>query len=51
VAQLQEHAFDYIDSPIKRVAQKQVPLPYSRALEQSALINKERVIAAVKEVL
>ena len=51
VAQLQEKAFDYIDAPIKRVAQKQVPLPYSRELEQSALINKERVIAAVKEVL
>lgn len=51
VAQLQEHAFDYIDAPIKRVAQKQVPLPYSRALEQSALINKDRVIKAVKEVL
>ena len=28
-AQLQESAFDYIDAPIKRVAQKQVPLPYS----------------------
>ena len=51
VAQLQEHAFDYIDAPIKRVAQKQVPLPYSRELEQSALINPEQVVAAVKEVL
>lgn len=51
VAQLQEHAFDYIDAPIKRVAQKQVPLPYSRELEQSALINPDRVIAAVKEIL
>ncbi len=51
VAQLQEHAFDYIDAPIRRVAQKQVPLPYSRELEQSALINPQRVIDAVKEVL
>lgn len=51
VAQLQEHAFDYIDAPIKRVAQKQVPLPYSQQLEQSALINADRVIEAVKEVL
>lgn len=51
VAQLQEHAFDYIDAPIKRVAQKQAPLPYSRELEQSALINPDRVIAAVKEIL
>lgn len=51
VARLQEEAFDYIDAPIKRVAQIEVPLPYSRELEQSALINKDRVIAAVKEIL
>lgn len=50
-AQLQAQAFDYLDAPILRVAQKQVPLPYSRELEQHALINKDRVIAAVKEVL
>jgi pyruvate dehydrogenase E1 component beta subunit len=51
VARLQSAAFDYMDAPIRRVAQKQVPLPYSRELEQSALINPDRVIAAVKEVL
>ena len=50
-ARLQEEGFDYMDAPIKRVGQIEVPLPYSRELEQSALINKERVIAAVKEVL
>jgi len=51
VARLQEEAFDYIDAPIKRVAQLEVPLPYSGELEQSALINSDRVKAAVKEVL
>ena len=50
-ARLQEEAFDYMDAPIKRVAQLEVPLPYSQALEQSALINSDRVISAVKEVL
>jgi pyruvate dehydrogenase E1 component beta subunit len=50
-ARLQEEGFDYMDAPIKRVAQLEVPLPYSRELEQSALINKDRVIAAVKEIL
>ncbi|MEJ2752478.1 MAG: transketolase C-terminal domain-containing protein [Chloroflexota bacterium] len=50
-ARLQEEAFDYMDAPIKRVAQYEVPLPYSRELEQSALINVDRVIEAVKEVL
>jgi pyruvate dehydrogenase E1 component beta subunit len=50
-ARIQEEAFDYLDAPIKRVAQREVPLPYSRELEQMALINKDRVIAAVKEIL
>jgi pyruvate dehydrogenase E1 component subunit beta len=46
-----EQAFDYVDAPIKRVAQKEVPLPYNRTLEQSALPQVPDVIAAVKEVL
>ncbi len=50
-ARLQEEAFDYMDAPIKRVAQIEVPLPYSRELEQSALINVDRVIQAVKETI
>jgi pyruvate dehydrogenase E1 component beta subunit len=50
-ARLQEEGFDYMDAPIKRVAQLEVPLPYSRELEQSALINAGRVVAAVKEIL
>lgn len=51
VARLQEVAFDYLDAPIKRVSQKNAPLPYSQELEQSALINPQRVIDAVKEIL
>jgi pyruvate dehydrogenase E1 component beta subunit len=50
-ARIYEEAFDYIDAPIKRVAQKEVPLPYNRTLEQMALPQVEDVIAAVKEVL
>lgn len=51
VAQLQEHAFDYIDAPIKRVAQAQVPAPYSGELEKSALPDTDKVVKAVREVL
>ncbi len=51
VSRIYEEAFDYVDAPIKRVAQKEVPLPYNRALEQMALPQVEDVIAAVKEVL
>ena len=50
-SRLYEQAFDYADAPIKRVAQKEVPLPYNRALEQSALPQVADVVAAVKEVL
>lgn len=50
-ARIYEQAFDYIDAPVKRVAQKEVPLPYNRTLEQAALPQVEDVIAAVKEVL
>jgi pyruvate dehydrogenase E1 component beta subunit len=50
-SRLYEEAFDYVDAPIKRVAQKEVPLPYNRTLEQMALPQVEDVIKAVKEVL
>jgi len=50
-ARIYEEAFDYVDAPVKRVAQKEVPLPYNRTLEQAALPQVEDVIAAVKEVL
>ena len=50
-SRLYEEAFDYVDAPIQRVAQKEVPLPYNSALEQSALPQVEDIIDAVKEVL
>jgi pyruvate dehydrogenase E1 component beta subunit len=46
-----EEAFDYVDAPIVRVAQKEVPLPYNRDLEQAALPQLADVIAAVRKVL
>jgi pyruvate dehydrogenase E1 component beta subunit len=48
---LQEQAFDWMDAPIKRVNQQDVPLPYSRELEQSSLPDVNKIIAAVREVL
>lgn len=50
-SRIYEEAFDYVDAPIKRVAQKEVPLPYSRDLEQLALPQVPEIIAAVREVL
>lgn len=50
-ARIYEEAFDYIDAPLVRVAQKEVPLPYNRALEQAALPQVADIVAAVREVL
>ncbi len=50
-SRLYEEAFDYADAPIKRVAQKEVPLPYNRELEQMALPQVPDIVDAVKEVL
>ena len=50
-ARIYEEAFDYIDAPVKRVAQKEVPLPYNQTLEKMAIPDVKDIIAAVKEVL
>jgi pyruvate dehydrogenase E1 component beta subunit len=50
-ARIYEAALDYVDAPIQRVAQKEVPLPYNRELEQMALPQVDDVIQAVREVL
>ncbi len=50
-ARIQSEAFDYLDAPVKRVAQKEVPLPYNQVLEQLALPQEADIIEAVKGVL
>lgn len=50
-ARLYENCFDYVDAPIQRVAQKEVPLPYAGNLERYALPSVEDIIKAVKEAL
>ncbi|MBI4427666.1 MAG: pyruvate dehydrogenase complex E1 component subunit beta [Ignavibacteriales bacterium] len=44
-------AFDYLDAPIERVTQEDVPLPYAHNLEVASLPNVEKVIRAAKKVL
>ena len=50
-SRIYEECFDYLDAPVARVSQKEVPLPYSGALEKYALPKPEDVIAAVKKVM
>jgi len=51
VATIQEGAFDYLDAPIKRVAQAEVPLPYAKVMEQLALPKAQNLIEAIKSTL
>ena len=50
-ARIYEECFDYLDGPILRVAQKEVPLPYSAELEKLGIPNVGDVVAAVKSLL
>jgi pyruvate dehydrogenase E1 component beta subunit len=49
-ALVMEECFDWLDAPLKRVAGKDVPLPYAANLERLALPQVEDIIAAVNEV-
>ncbi|MEW6578899.1 MAG: alpha-ketoacid dehydrogenase subunit beta [Chloroflexota bacterium] len=50
-AQIHDECFDWMDAPVKRVAAMDIPLPYSREIEQMALPSPEKIIQAVKEVI
>ena len=41
-----EQAFDHLDAPIQRVTGADVPMPYSKRLEQSAIPHAEHVVSA-----
>ena len=45
-----EDGFDYLDAPVVRVCNEDVPLPYAANLEKAALINTPRIVEAVKKV-
>jgi pyruvate dehydrogenase E1 component beta subunit len=49
-AEIHEHAFDYLDAPVKRVSGADVPMPYAKNLEQLAIPDVPQIVAAVKEV-
>jgi pyruvate/2-oxoglutarate/acetoin dehydrogenase E1 component len=46
-----EEAIDYLDSPIKRVAAADTPIPFSPPLEQFVIPNEKAIIKAVKEIV
>ena len=50
-AEIAEHAFDYLDAPVKRVSGLDVPMPYAKNLERAAKPDAAKTIAAVRKVM
>ncbi|QRR03110.1 pyruvate dehydrogenase complex E1 component subunit beta [Dyadobacter sandarakinus] len=48
---VQRHAFDYLDAPVIRITNRDVPLPYAPTLIEEVLPSVKRVTEAVKSVL
>ncbi len=49
--QIQEHCFDDLDAPIKRVCQKETPMPYSKFLEKETIPSVEKIVTACIEII
>jgi pyruvate dehydrogenase E1 component beta subunit len=48
---IQRHAFDYLDAPIRRINNWDVPLPYAPTLIEPVLPNVQKTLEACKDVL
>lgn len=51
VSLIQEEAFDFLDAPLLRCMQADIPMPYAKNLEQLAKPSANHVIDACKRVL
>ena len=43
-------AFDYLDAPIRRLAGRDIPIPYNRTLERAAVPQVEDIVAAARSL-
>jgi pyruvate dehydrogenase E1 component beta subunit len=50
-ALIQGQAFDHLDAPIERVTGADVPMPYSKRLEQAAIPHAEHVVSAALQTV
>lgn len=51
IARIMENAFFELDAPVARVCSEEVPIPYAKHLEDAALPQADKIVAAVKEML
>lgn len=50
-SQIQEHAFDYLDAPVARLAAPFAPVPYAPILENAYVPDAARIAAAVRRLV
>ncbi len=43
-------AFDYLDAPIRRLAGRDIPIPYNRTLERAAVPQVEDIVSAARDL-
>jgi len=46
-----EAAFDYLDSPVKRIAAHDVPVPFSPPLEDFVVPTEEKIAEEIKKIV
>lgn len=51
VSRVLEKAFDYLDAPPRRLASRDVPIPFNRNLEGAVLPDIQKIIFEIKEFL
>ncbi len=51
ITRIVEHAFYALDAPPARVCSAEVPIPYPKHLEDAALPQVERIVAAARQVM
>lgn len=51
MARIVEQAFYELDAPIARVCSEDVPVPYARHMEEAALPQVDKIVAAAKQLL
>lgn len=49
-ALISEHAFQYLDAPVRRVASLDTPVPYAPTLEEYFLPNAQKVLNALRDL-
>ncbi len=51
IAICMEEGFDDLDAPVIRVTNEDVPMPYAANLEKAALVNADKIVAKIKNML